>query len=197
MRLGGFFLLLIHIQCLANGKIFFVMHPGLANTLPCPQITAASASSSSQAPPALRQNTPSPDHSFHPLPCAGLIPADTDYRLFSYRRAGSLPGIDVAQVFDGLAYHTNQDVADRVRPGTLQVRWEGALCGRCDRMGWGLDGRRKNQDTQSFPSTPRCSIHTHAVHGGKHAGRDIGVCEGAGVRAAPAGVSTWRRLRCL
>lgn len=57
----------------------------------------------------------------NPPPPAGLIPADTDYRLFSYRRAGTLPGIDVAQVFDGLAYHTNQDVADRVRPGTLQV----------------------------------------------------------------------------
>ncbi|KAL6780784.1 hypothetical protein ACKKBF_B11720 [Auxenochlorella protothecoides x Auxenochlorella symbiontica] len=57
----------------------------------------------------------------------GLIPADTDYRLFSYRRAGSLPGIDVAQVFDGLAYHTNQDVADRVRPGTLQSMGENTL----------------------------------------------------------------------
>lgn len=51
----------------------------------------------------------------------GLIPADTDYRLLAYRRAGSLPGIDVAQVFDGLAYHTNQDVPERIRPGTLQV----------------------------------------------------------------------------
>lgn len=59
----------------------------------------------------------------------GLIPADTDYRLFSYRRAGSLPGVDVAEVFDGLAYHTNQDRSWRVRPGTLQSMGENALEG--------------------------------------------------------------------
>ena len=30
--------------------------------------------------------------SFPALPCPGLIPADTDYRMFSYRNYGTLPG---------------------------------------------------------------------------------------------------------
>lgn len=51
----------------------------------------------------------------------GLIPADTDYRMFSYRHYGELPGIDVAFIYDGTAYHTARDEADRIRPGTLQA----------------------------------------------------------------------------
>lgn len=50
----------------------------------------------------------------------GLIPADTDYRMFSYRHYGGLPGVDVAFIFDGTAYHTARDELERIRPGTLQ-----------------------------------------------------------------------------
>ncbi|KAL4421351.1 hypothetical protein ABPG75_010642 [Micractinium tetrahymenae] len=57
----------------------------------------------------------------------GLIPADTDYRMFSYRHYGSLPGIDVAFIFDGTAYHTARDDIDRIRPGTLQDMGENVL----------------------------------------------------------------------
>ncbi len=52
---------------------------------------------------------------------AGLIPADSDYRMFSSKHFGWLPGIDVASVLDATAYHTHQDNIDRIRPGTIQV----------------------------------------------------------------------------
>lgn len=57
----------------------------------------------------------------------GLIPADTDYRMFSYRNYGSIPGIDVAFLFDGTAYHTVRDESSRIRPGTLQAMGENML----------------------------------------------------------------------
>ena len=57
----------------------------------------------------------------------GLIPADTDYRMFSYRHHGYVPGVDLAFVFDGIAYHTKQDVVDRIRPGTIQSMGENVL----------------------------------------------------------------------
>lgn len=53
---------------------------------------------------------------------AGLLPADSDYRMFSYKHYGSLPGLDIAFLLDGAAYHTDRDTVDRLRPGTLQVR---------------------------------------------------------------------------
>ncbi|GFR46027.1 hypothetical protein Agub_g7301, partial [Astrephomene gubernaculifera] len=36
----------------------------------------------------------------------GVIPGDTDYRMFSARHFGSLPGLDIAFTRDSLAYHT-------------------------------------------------------------------------------------------
>lgn len=57
----------------------------------------------------------------------GVIPADTDYRMFSYRNYGSLPGIDVAFLFDGLAYHTSKDEVERIRRGTLQSMGENVM----------------------------------------------------------------------
>lgn len=51
----------------------------------------------------------------------GLLPADSDYRMFSYKHYGSLPGLDIAFLLDGAAYHTDRDTVDRLRPGTLQV----------------------------------------------------------------------------
>ena len=52
---------------------------------------------------------------------AGLLPADSDYRMFSYKHYGSLPGLDIAFLLDGAAYHTDRDTVDRLRPGTVQV----------------------------------------------------------------------------
>ena len=47
---------------------------------------------------------------------------DTDFRMFSAQHHGSLPGIDLAYILDGAAYHTNQDTVARIRKGTVQVR---------------------------------------------------------------------------
>ena len=55
---------------------------------------------------------------------AELIPADSDYRMFSSKHYGWLPGIDVASVLDATAYHTHQDNIDRIRPGTIQVTFK-------------------------------------------------------------------------
>lgn len=52
---------------------------------------------------------------------AQIIPADTDYRMFSYKYYGSLPGVDIAFLLDSSAYHTHQDSLDRIKPGTVQV----------------------------------------------------------------------------
>ena len=57
----------------------------------------------------------------------GVIPADTDYRMFSYRHYGSVPGIDVAFLFDGVAYHTSQDTTARIRRGTVQQMGENMM----------------------------------------------------------------------
>lgn len=52
----------------------------------------------------------------------GVLPADTDFRLLSSKYMGTLPGIDMASLLDSGAYHMQQDVLERIRPGTLQVR---------------------------------------------------------------------------
>lgn len=51
-----------------------------------------------------------------------LMSMDTDFRLFSADYLGRLPGIDIAQVLDGAAYHSHQDTVDRIRKGTIQVK---------------------------------------------------------------------------
>mmetsp|Transcript_32483 Transcript_32483/g.82526 ORF Transcript_32483/g.82526 Transcript_32483/m.82526 type:complete len:974 (-) Transcript_32483:185-3106(-) len=58
-----------------------------------------------------------------------IIPADSDFRMFSARHYGSLPGLDVAYVVDSTAYHTYLDSYDRVRPGVIQEMGEGLLGG--------------------------------------------------------------------
>lgn len=52
----------------------------------------------------------------------GVLPTDTDFRLLSSKYMGTLPGIDMASLLDSGAYHMQQDVLERIRPGTLQVR---------------------------------------------------------------------------
>ena len=47
---------------------------------------------------------------------------DTDFRVFSSDYMGSLPGIDIAQILDGAAYHSRHDTIARIRPGTVQAR---------------------------------------------------------------------------
>lgn len=51
---------------------------------------------------------------------SGLIPGDTDYKMFSSRYQGTLPGIDVAYVLGGSMYHTHADSVDNIRAGTVQ-----------------------------------------------------------------------------
>jgi hypothetical protein len=53
--------------------------------------------------------------------CAGLVLGDTDYRQLSYLHRGGLPGIDVAYLLSGAAYHTDRDTLAAIRPGVLQV----------------------------------------------------------------------------
>lgn len=50
-----------------------------------------------------------------------LLSMDTDFRMFSSDYMGRLPGIDIAQVMDGAAYHSKHDTVDRIRKGTIQV----------------------------------------------------------------------------
>ena len=52
----------------------------------------------------------------------GIIPADSDYHMFSGQQLGSLPGIDVASLLDAATYHTKHDVLARIRAGSLQVQ---------------------------------------------------------------------------
>jgi hypothetical protein len=52
---------------------------------------------------------------------SGLVLGDTDYRQLSYLHRGGLPGIDVAYLLSGAAYHTDRDTLAAIRPGVLQV----------------------------------------------------------------------------
>ncbi|XP_047996668.1 endoplasmic reticulum metallopeptidase 1-like isoform X2 [Leguminivora glycinivorella] len=56
---------------------------------------------------------------------SGLIPADTDFRVF--RDFGNLSGVDLAWSANGYVYHTRLDTADRVPPATLQRTGDNVL----------------------------------------------------------------------
>lgn len=49
---------------------------------------------------------------------SGLIPSDTDFRIF--RDYGHVPGMDFAHVLNGYRYHTKYDHIDYISPGALQ-----------------------------------------------------------------------------
>eukprot|EP00775_Hariotina_reticulata_P013769 gene13769-13890_t len=51
---------------------------------------------------------------------AGLVLGDTDYRQLSYKHRGEFPGIDMAYLLSGAAYHTDRDLISAIRPGVLQ-----------------------------------------------------------------------------
>ena len=50
-----------------------------------------------------------------------IIPADTDFRMFSSAHHGSYPGVDIATILDATAYHTNRDTFSRLKTGPTQV----------------------------------------------------------------------------
>ncbi|GBP67671.1 Endoplasmic reticulum metallopeptidase 1 [Eumeta japonica] len=56
---------------------------------------------------------------------SGLIPADTDFRIF--RDFGNLSGVDIAWSSNGYVYHTRLDDATRVPPASLQRAGENVL----------------------------------------------------------------------
>lgn len=56
---------------------------------------------------------------------AGLMPSDTDFRVF--RDFGGIPGVDIATGKNGYVYHTRYDTADIVPAGTYQNIGENVL----------------------------------------------------------------------
>ena len=61
----------------------------------------------------------------------GLVPSDTDYRMFSYATLGKWPGIDVAFILDSATYHTSRDKLQRLQRGACQVRRMPAVGVQC------------------------------------------------------------------
>ncbi|XP_041356621.1 endoplasmic reticulum metallopeptidase 1-like [Gigantopelta aegis] len=56
---------------------------------------------------------------------SGLVPSDTDYRIF--RDFGNIAGLDIAHIQNGFVYHTKNDVADMVAAGCMQRGGENVM----------------------------------------------------------------------
>ncbi|XP_037955885.1 endoplasmic reticulum metallopeptidase 1 [Teleopsis dalmanni] len=56
---------------------------------------------------------------------AGLIPSDTDFRIF--RDYGGVPGLDMAYTFNGFVYHTEHDRVNTFPKGSLQNTGDNVL----------------------------------------------------------------------
>ncbi|VDM33563.1 unnamed protein product [Hydatigera taeniaeformis] len=55
----------------------------------------------------------------------GFIPSDTDFRIF--RDYGLIPGLDLAYIGNGYAYHTCHDVEERISPSCLHLAGDNLL----------------------------------------------------------------------
>ncbi|XP_020090574.1 endoplasmic reticulum metallopeptidase 1-like [Ananas comosus] len=53
----------------------------------------------------------------------GIIPGDTDYRIFA-EDYGNIPGLDIIFVLGGYFYHTSYDTVEKLIPGSIQARGE-------------------------------------------------------------------------
>lgn len=51
----------------------------------------------------------------------GIIPGDTDYRIFA-QDYGNIPGLDIIFLLGGYYYHTSYDTLERLLPGSIQAR---------------------------------------------------------------------------
>ncbi|XP_034109174.1 endoplasmic reticulum metallopeptidase 1-like [Drosophila albomicans] len=56
---------------------------------------------------------------------AGLIPSDTDYRIFVEH--GNIPGVDISQFINGYVYHTKYDRTDVIPRGSIQNTGDNVL----------------------------------------------------------------------
>ncbi|KAF1790355.1 Peptidase M28 [Phytophthora cactorum] len=63
---------------------------------------------------------------------SGIIPADTDYRI--YRDFGYVAGMDFAYIANGYVYHTSLDDVSRIQPGAVQRLGEN-IVGVVDQLG--------------------------------------------------------------
>jgi hypothetical protein len=79
----------------------------------------------------------------------GLVMGETDFSRLSYRHAGALPGIDIAYLADGAAYHTTVDTMERLRAGVLQVGRAGGGAG--GRAGRRVEGRWRGRGCAESP----------------------------------------------